>query len=270
MAIYCNAAGEGFYWGSASIPDLSYWAVSLWLHHSAVPSSFGSLGGIQRTDGTNAHLILSDATPTQLALYDTLGASSNIVALTVGTWYHVYALNSNGSGSGGCRAAGSGTYSTATCTNFTVSAGTHYFGCGVQAYGAGWTLDSRIAHYKVWSGSTGLPTVAQLQQEGLSARPILPVTWAWLPCWDASTYTSDRSGLGRNATANSGSPTTADGPPVGWGAAPLFVPSISQIWQYGRPISDVAKGSWTASTGSDLYAMIDEEGVSDADYIRSP
>jgi len=32
----------------------------------------------------------------------------------------------------------------------------------------------------------------------------------------------------------------------------------------------VAKGSWTASTGSDLYAMIDEEGVSDADYIRSP
>jgi hypothetical protein len=61
-----------------------------------------------------------------------------------------------------------------------------------------------------------------------------------------------------------------DSPPVGWGAAPLFVPSISQIWQYGRPISDVAKGSWTASTGSDLYAMIDEEGVSDADYIRSP
>ncbi len=38
------------------------------------------------------------------------------------------------------------------------------------------------------------------------------------------------------------------------------------------PISDVSAGMWEASTGSDLYAMIDEVVASDADYIytRAP
>lgn len=33
-----------------------------------------------------------------------------------------------------------------------------------------------------------------------------------------------------------------------------------------RPTSDVSAGTWTASTGSDLYAMIDESVASDSDY----
>ena len=37
--------------------------------------------------------------------------------------------------------------------------------------------------------------------------------------------------------------------------------------QYARPSSDIAAGNWTASTGSDLYAMIDEVSASDSDYI---
>lgn len=36
-----------------------------------------------------------------------------------------------------------------------------------------------------------------------------------------------------------------------------------------RPDSDVTAGAWTASTGSVLYAMIDEETASDTDYITS-
>ena len=121
----------------------------------------------------------------------------------------------------------------------------------------------RVAHVKMWNASL---SEAELYRELWSARPR---RLSDLVCWSPliSDY-KDYSGSG--AWTLSGSGTYADGPPVGWGAAPLFVPSISQIWQYGRPISDVAKGSWTASTGSDLYAMIDEEGVSDADYIRSP
>ena len=39
--------------------------------------------------------------------------------------------------------------------------------------------------------------------------------------------------------------------------------------QFARPVSDVAAGGWTASTGSDLYAMVDESAASDADYITS-
>jgi hypothetical protein len=36
-----------------------------------------------------------------------------------------------------------------------------------------------------------------------------------------------------------------------------------------RPSSDIAAGSWTPSTGSDLYAMLDEVSVDDADYITT-
>lgn len=38
---------------------------------------------------------------------------------------------------------------------------------------------------------------------------------------------------------------------------------------FGRPNADESAGSWTASSGSDLYAMIDEETASDADYITA-
>jgi len=39
--------------------------------------------------------------------------------------------------------------------------------------------------------------------------------------------------------------------------------------QYGRPSADVSAGNWTPSSGSDLYAMVDETTADDADYITS-
>lgn len=38
--------------------------------------------------------------------------------------------------------------------------------------------------------------------------------------------------------------------------------------QFLRPNADIDDGLWTAFTGSDLYAMIDESSASDADYIQ--
>lgn len=38
----------------------------------------------------------------------------------------------------------------------------------------------------------------------------------------------------------------------------------------GRPVSDVDVTGWTASTGSDLWAMLDEDTASDTDYVTSP
>ncbi len=53
--------------------------------------------------------------------------------------------------------------------------------------------------------------------------------------------------------------------------APEFVPSFTPVVtaQYVRPISDVSAGIWTASTGSDLFAMIDETAADDGDYITT-
>jgi len=39
--------------------------------------------------------------------------------------------------------------------------------------------------------------------------------------------------------------------------------------QFSRPSADVSAGAWTASTGSDLYAMLDEAAADDADYITT-
>lgn len=46
---------------------------------------------------------------------------------------------------------------------------------------------------------------------------------------------------------------------------PLFFSTVTA--QYARPTSDVSTGTWTASSGSDLFAMLDETTASDADYI---
>lgn len=45
--------------------------------------------------------------------------------------------------------------------------------------------------------------------------------------------------------------------------------SFGVVAQYARPTSDVSAGTWTASSGSDLYAMLDETVASDADYITT-
>jgi hypothetical protein len=47
----------------------------------------------------------------------------------------------------------------------------------------------------------------------------------------------------------------------------VFFGSSVTSQQYARPISDIAANGWQASTGSDLYAMLDESTPNDADYI---
>ena len=38
--------------------------------------------------------------------------------------------------------------------------------------------------------------------------------------------------------------------------------------QYARPDADTSVGNWTASSGTDRYAMIDEASTDDSDYIQ--
>ena len=48
---------------------------------------------------------------------------------------------------------------------------------------------------------------------------------------------------------------------------PLFFSTVTA--QYARPTSDVSAGGWTASTGTDLFAMLDETSANDSDYITT-
>ena len=48
----------------------------------------------------------------------------------------------------------------------------------------------------------------------------------------------------------------------------LIVPSFP-CPQHAVPAADISTGTWTPSTGSTLYDMIDEEILNQADYISS-
>ena len=47
----------------------------------------------------------------------------------------------------------------------------------------------------------------------------------------------------------------------------LFLPVSGPAAQLLAPVSDVSAGSWAPSSGSDLYAMVDETAYGDTDYI---
>lgn len=57
-----------------------------------------------------------------------------------------------------------------------------------------------------------------------------------------------------------------DGVSVGTATVSLVVGVVAQ---YASPIADAATGAWTASTGTDLFAMLDEAAADDADYIST-
>jgi len=54
-----------------------------------------------------------------------------------------------------------------------------------------------------------------------------------------------------------------------WYMYPVRALVSSVLPQFARPVSDVSAGGWTPSSGSDLFAMVDEVTASDTDYIRS-
>jgi len=54
-----------------------------------------------------------------------------------------------------------------------------------------------------------------------------------------------------------------------WGLPSVHLDGTAGGGQFARPVSDVSVGDWTASSGTDRFAMVDEEAASDADDITS-
>lgn len=50
----------------------------------------------------------------------------------------------------------------------------------------------------------------------------------------------------------------------------FYAPSAQYLEpRYAFPVADLSQGGWTPSAGADLYAMLDEQPASDADYISA-
>lgn len=125
----------------------------------------------------------------------------------------------------------------------------------------------RLTAIKQWQAAL---TADEIAAEMRSIRPLrLANLHSWHPAI-ANTLTDalkDCSGNGRDWTSQGTNTVETQSAPVSWGAQPLFINPIIVTAQYARPTSDVSAGTWTASSGSDLYAMLDETSASDADYI---
>lgn len=240
MAVLLNATGDSLGVSSA-VTSGTYWAASFWFY--PVSAITGGILGISNAGGTDYATIAF--TSGQLDLERDSGSNVGIGSPTIGAWSHVYVLNDGSNMRGGYCAASGSSYTTASGTNSPVTTpATVGVGCyapGDTSYAKNW----RLAHVKLWSGSGAIPTEAQIQLERRSSRPIFPAPWAWWPLL-SNAQLGDLSGNGRTLTAVS--VDTADGPPVGWGAAPLIFcqPLAPSGPDYGTPYDH--DGVWPFSS----------------------
>lgn len=127
----------------------------------------------------------------------------------------------------------------------------------------------RLTAIKCWQAAL---TADEIAAEMKSIRPLrLANLHSWYPCI-ANTLADaikDSSGNGRDWSTNGSPAVASQTAPVSWGASPLIVLPVTVITQKLAPVSDAAAGSWTPSSGTDLYAMLDETVASDADYIET-
>lgn len=125
----------------------------------------------------------------------------------------------------------------------------------------------RLTGIKQWQAAL---TADEIKAEMRTVRPLrLANLHSWHPAIasEKASALKDYSGNARDWTAQGTLSVASQTPPVAWGGRHVMIGNVVVTAQYARPTSDVSAGTWTASSGSDLYAMLDEASASDADYI---
>lgn len=221
MAVRTDASTERSNW-TTSLPAWNAFTVMVWVY---ITTNRGIANQqfiqIDNGGGTGFYYFHSDLTPN----LSVNGTSTTGAAFSTGTWIHV-ALTGDGSN---VRAYKDGVQ--------LLSHGSTSITPVVMAIGGSseW-MDGRTAYAKVWDAALGVDEIAK---EMWTARPQrFANLWGFFPMFD-TVVTKDWSGNGHTITYN-GTMTTVDGPPVGWGAAPLIVgrgPFVPPPYLPGRGFS---------------------------------
>lgn len=128
-------------------------------------------------------------------------------------------------------------------------------------------LTGALAYTAVWNRQLSHAELLQAQAFGPGSVPN-GLTFYWSCGRDRGPFKLAPS-LYKAFRPGAGDPFPATGGRVyEWSRTGFFctVPDL----QYLRPASDIAADGWLPSSGSDLYAMLDETSADDADYIYSP
>jgi len=193
---------------------------------------------------------------------NTAASSISVEALTPDTWQHLF-FQYDGTQSAGSRVAA---YINATALTWAANVADASLGTGDQAFrlGAYPTLawKGRLAEVYTWVGAVLSADERAALAAGAPAALIRPASLVF----DAPLVTDANDRLGRAATVTG--TTVVEHPRVyrarGSASRQFFAPPVGQI---AVPISDISEGTWTPSSGSDLYPMLAD--ADDATYIRS-
>lgn len=235
MAILLDASTEGLGRASGTMPSGSTWAACGWGYLVSVAGQDDAIFDLADAFGGTDYCAISHNSTNGICLENTddggvlrFFTSSPAQA----TWFFWYTACDATSHRGGWATPGAAfvTNTIGTMTIPTVAE----IGIGCYELGVTGTSHSmRHANVKVWSGT--IPTDAQLQNEMWSVLPkVCTGLYARWPIRVLAELT-DYSGNGYDLSS-AGSPTTADGPPVGWGAAPLWINqsgAASRKWLFG-------------------------------------
>jgi len=241
--MYLNAVGDIVYRQADlgdSIPQANPVTAAGWLRilsdidaGTAIWERYGNI------DGTIWQGIYIDPTGTAVLVNNSGGSASGSTEIGVDNWVHVAYVRD-------------GTNHYIILNGVLVGTSTGTPGADVStSFALGGNGDIELAHWRIWEAAL---TADELLAERQSISPVRTAgLWANYEMANGA-LAADSSGNGRDLRLNG---TVVDG---------AEEPGIPQV---ARPSSDVSDGAWTPSSGVDLYGVLDEVVLSDADYITT-
>ncbi len=140
---------------------------------------------------------------------------------------------------------------------------------GLDSFGLGVTgsfIDAYVQEAGAWNVALGVDDIHSL---AIGYSPLMVRPDALIDCFHIFGNASPEPGLKGGSMVLSGTCAKVEHHRQIYPTGPQYITTVGATVQLLRPESDVSAGAWTPSTGSDLFAMLDESTYSDADYITT-
>lgn len=272
MSLYVGASYNDYGYKSAGVIDHnSAYTWMAWVDLVSDSNDYGHIwdagngafgsGG----DYSNADWVGTGSDGTTLTLGSYVGGSGNDTtasALTVGTPTHITVTRTSSSN---LDLYVGGGYAVSVATNVGARGATAWEAIGLL--NGIYNAPVRLTAMKQWQAAL---SADEIKAEMRTVRPLrLANLHSWHPAIasEKATALKDFSGNVRDWTEVGTISVQPQSAPVAWGGRHVMIGNVVVTAQYARPTSDVSAGTWTASSGSDLYAMLDETSANDSDYI---
>lgn len=226
-------------------------------------NSLISIGSVTSNDRWNLRTASTTGAVTAFAASETSGSATSTSNPTTGSWHHACAVFASETDrrvflNGGSK--GTNATSVAAVNPDVTTIGARYASAVRGAFWPGLMAEPVIWNVALTDAEVLL---LPLYAPSLIRPESLKAYWPFLGRY--SPEIDVRGGFNGTVTGA----TVADHPRVIYKRRRVYVFKPAVMFQFARPDSDITPGSWTPSSGGDLFAMVDEVTANDADRIRS-